>query len=74
MAILLIQHHVKDFAEWKKVFDSFADTRKSFGELSTQIFRGADPSGVHPNYPFRLSTSSITRPWTSVKRRSSPLW
>jgi len=45
MASMLIQHKVKDFAAWKKVFDSVAALRKSSGELSTQLFRDAsDPN------------------------------
>jgi len=39
MASMLIQIKVKDFAEWKKVFDSGDGLRKSNGELSHQIFR-----------------------------------
>jgi quinol monooxygenase YgiN len=41
MASILIQHKVKDFSEWKKVFDSFAGLRTSNGEISVQIFRDA---------------------------------
>jgi quinol monooxygenase YgiN len=45
MASMLIQHKVKDFAEWKKVFDSAAGLRASSGELSAQIFHDAsDPN------------------------------
>jgi quinol monooxygenase YgiN len=44
MASMMVQHHVKDFAMWKKVYDSQAAFRKSSGELSDQIFREAsDP-------------------------------
>jgi quinol monooxygenase YgiN len=44
---MLIQHKVKDFAEWKKVFDSAAGLRSSSGELSTQIFQDAgDPNSL----------------------------
>ena len=39
MASILIQHTVKDFAAWKKVFDSSIDLRKSNGELSAQVYR-----------------------------------
>ena len=39
MTSMLIQHNVVDFAAWKKLFDSKIDLRKSYGELSTQIFR-----------------------------------
>ena len=45
MASMLIQHKVKDFTEWKKVFDSAAGLRSSSGELSAQVFRDAsDPN------------------------------
>lgn len=45
MASMLVQHKVKDFAEWKKVYDSVADLRASNGELSDQIYRDAsDPN------------------------------
>ena len=41
MAGMLVQHKVKDFANWKKVYDSQADFRKSSGELSDQVFHDA---------------------------------
>jgi quinol monooxygenase YgiN len=41
MATMMVQHHVKDFAVWKKVYDSLAGLRASNGELSDQIFRDA---------------------------------
>ena len=45
MASMLVQHHVKDFAAWKKVYDSAKGLRASNGELSDQIFRDAsDPN------------------------------
>jgi quinol monooxygenase YgiN len=44
---MLIQHHVKDFAAWKKVFDSVIDMRKSSGELSAQVYHDStDPNKV----------------------------
>lgn len=47
MASMLIQHKVKDFAEWKKAFDSNAGLRISNGELSSQVFRDAsDPNSL----------------------------
>jgi quinol monooxygenase YgiN len=39
MASMLIQHTVKDYAEWRKVFDSAKELRTSNGELSYQIYR-----------------------------------
>jgi quinol monooxygenase YgiN len=45
MASMLVQHQVKDFADWKKVYDSVADLRASNGELSDKIYRDAsDPN------------------------------
>jgi quinol monooxygenase YgiN len=41
MAGMLVQHKVKDFANWKKVYDSQAALRASSGELSDQIYRDA---------------------------------
>ena len=41
MASMLVQHQVKDFSEWKNVYDSVADLRSSSCELSDQIFRDA---------------------------------
>jgi len=47
MATMLIQHTVKSFTEWKKVFDSAVELRKSSGELSTQVYQDAsDPNKV----------------------------
>jgi quinol monooxygenase YgiN len=45
MASMLIQIKVKNFAEWKKVFDSSASSRTSNGELSHQIYHDkGDPN------------------------------
>jgi quinol monooxygenase YgiN len=47
MASMLIHHTVKDYAEWKKVFDSALEMRKASGELSAQIYRDAsDPNKI----------------------------
>ena len=47
MVSLLIQHQVKDFAAWKKVFDSAIDLRTSSGELSAQVYHDqSDPNKV----------------------------
>ena len=39
MAFILIQHTVKDYEEWREVFDSAKDFRASRGELSAQVYR-----------------------------------
>jgi heme-degrading monooxygenase HmoA len=45
MSGMLVQHKVKDFANWKKVYDSQAALRASSGELSEQIYHDAsDPN------------------------------
>jgi quinol monooxygenase YgiN len=41
MASMMVQHSVNDFKVWKQVFDSFAPTRKSFGEQSAQLYHDA---------------------------------
>lgn len=47
MTSMLVQHKVKDFAEWKKVYDSVFDLRKSNGELSDSIYRDvSDPNSL----------------------------
>jgi len=47
MATMLVQIKVKDFAEWKKVFESGSDLRTSNGELSHQIYNEAsDPNKI----------------------------
>jgi quinol monooxygenase YgiN len=47
MATMLIQNKVKDYATWKKVYDSVAPLRASFGALSDQVYRdAADPTKI----------------------------
>jgi quinol monooxygenase YgiN len=47
MANMLVQHRVKNFAEWKKVYDSVSEMRASNGELSDQIYRDeSDPNNL----------------------------
>ncbi|MEI6289763.1 MAG: antibiotic biosynthesis monooxygenase [Chloroflexota bacterium] len=38
MVTMLIQHHVKDYAAWKKVFDLNKGLRTSKGELSAKVY------------------------------------
>jgi len=48
MTNLFIRHRVSDFEVWKKEFDLFAETRKSSGEKSFQIFRPeGDAENLH---------------------------
>jgi hypothetical protein len=46
-AALIVRHRVKNFDNWKKVFDSMFDIRRSHGWISAIVFRdGADPNMV----------------------------
>jgi quinol monooxygenase YgiN len=42
MTSILFQQTVKDFAEWKKAYDSMAALRASKGALSDMVFQAAD--------------------------------
>ena len=47
MPHLFVRHKVKDYAVWKKAFDSFAGTRRAGGEKSFQIYRpDGDPNNL----------------------------
>jgi quinol monooxygenase YgiN len=51
MATMLIQIKVKDFAAWKKVFETGDGFRKSNGELSHQLYNDAsDPNKITAIY------------------------
>jgi heme-degrading monooxygenase HmoA len=42
MAISLMQAHVKNYGEWRKVFDSNAGLRKSHGAISVEVYQDID--------------------------------
>jgi quinol monooxygenase YgiN len=45
MVVILVQHNVKDYPAWKKVFDSAIEMRKSNGEISAEVYRDeSDPN------------------------------
>jgi len=47
MATMLIQHQIKDYPAWRRVFDSSSDLRTSYGELGSQVYRDAsDPNSI----------------------------
>lgn len=46
-AALIVRHRVANFENWKKVFDSMVDIRRSHGWISAAVFRdAADPNIV----------------------------
>lgn len=42
MSHVIVKHKVKDFGEWKKVFNSAYDFRKANGETNYQIYTDVD--------------------------------
>jgi len=47
MATTLVQSKVRDYATWKKAFDSLQELRKSSGAVTDHIYRDADdPSKI----------------------------
>ncbi len=45
--IMIVQHQVKDYGEWKKMFDSAIAMRKASGEISVQVLRDMnDPNNL----------------------------
>ena len=53
----LMYHKVKDFATWKKAFDSFSEIRKSAGERSYWV-------GTIHNEP---NTAYVLNEWDSIE-------
>ena len=64
MATLLVQHHEKDFAVWKKSYDSVFDLRASRGEQPNRVYRGA-------GHPKKLT---VVQKWSALAnaRKWSP--
>ena len=47
MVHVLVRHRVKDYAQWKNVFDEHADVRKMAGSKGGRLFRDEkDPNHV----------------------------
>ena len=42
MATLFVRHQVKDYGQWKRVYDQFAPTRKKLGVTAAGVYRDAD--------------------------------
>jgi quinol monooxygenase YgiN len=39
---IIIQHKVRDFDQWKPVFDQHADVRKRYGSTGHELYRSLD--------------------------------
>jgi len=47
MAHMMVEHKVKDYGAWKKVFDGFIETRRSSGEKNYRIYHpDNDPNSL----------------------------
>ena len=57
MAHLLVHHKVKDYNEWKPVFDSHASARSQSGSKGGKVFRNSS----NPNELF------VVLEWDSIK-------
>jgi uncharacterized protein (DUF1330 family) len=45
MAVLTVQHHVKDFDVWKPLFDGHGDVRRAHGGRGHTVYRGGADNG-----------------------------
>lgn len=47
MALLIVQHKVRDYAAWRPAFDAHASSRTSAGITNARVYRGAeDPNDL----------------------------
>jgi len=44
MATLFVRHTVKDYAQWKRVYDQFAPKRKEWGVTGAEVYREGNGS------------------------------
>jgi quinol monooxygenase YgiN len=54
----LIIHEVKDYLDWKLVFDRAADIRKQAGELSYQVLRDEHDPNKIVHFSLWISTAA----------------
>ncbi len=53
MVRLIVRHPVKDYAEWRKVYDQFDSTRKTMGVVAAAVYRSVDdPNDVTITHDF----------------------
>jgi quinol monooxygenase YgiN len=62
MTTMMVQIKIKDYGEWKKVFDSAASVRKAGGEISHQIFRDASDPHKLTNI-FKYESMAVAQKW-----------
>ena len=46
MVHVIVHHKVKDYAQWKEVFDEYAKVRKESGSKGGRIFRDEQKSDM----------------------------
>lgn len=42
MATMFVKHTVKDYGNWKRVYDEFGSTRKQNGVIAASVYRSAE--------------------------------
>lgn len=53
MPFVCARHRVRDYTEWKAVFDSFRDARRAGGEVGYHLFHtDGDPNDIHMIFEF----------------------
>lgn len=53
MTTLFVRHTVKDYAAWRKAYDSFAPQQKAAGVTAQAVYRAADnPNDVTVTHEF----------------------
>lgn len=57
-AIMIVQHQVADYGEWKSVFDSALATRQSVGEAAYKVL--VDPADIN--------SVTVIFQWNTVER------
>jgi len=53
MATLFVRHQVADYAAWRRVYDGFAPTQKTFGVTAEAVYQAVDnPNDVTVTHDF----------------------
>lgn len=54
MATMFVKHHVDDYNNWKRVYDSVAPLRKESGVTSASVYRdSSDPKTIIITHQFK---------------------
>ena len=62
MPILVIHHHVRDYREWKVVFDGHEEARRAYGASGHRVYNNPDDPNsvvVHVDFPTRAQADAF---------------